>query len=66
MLHCETPNTYRAKALRCLRVANKVHDSGERVALLSLACNYMSLADYVGRRHEHRATHQSDQGPDTQ
>lgn len=40
---------YRQKALRCLRAADKVNDSGERVALLSLASNYMTLADYVGR-----------------
>jgi hypothetical protein len=40
---------YRQKALHCLRAADKVHDSSERVALLSLASNYMTLADYVGR-----------------
>jgi hypothetical protein len=42
---------YRQKALYCLRAADKIHDSGERVALLSLASNYMTLADYAGR-HE--------------
>src|SRR5262245_59302661 len=40
---------YRQKALHCLRAADKVHGSSERVALLSLASNYMTLADYVGR-----------------
>lgn len=40
---------YRQKALHCLRAADKVHDSSERVALLSLASNYMTLADYAGR-----------------
>jgi hypothetical protein len=51
---------YRQKALRCLRAADKVHDSGERVALLSLASNFMTLADYVGSREDCRAAHWGD------
>src|SRR5260370_28567223 len=53
---CEMSNleTYREKALECVRAADAVHDSGERVELLGLASVYMALADYVDRRHEDR------------
>jgi hypothetical protein len=43
--------TYREKALECVRAADEVHDSGERVELLGLASVYMALADYVDRPH---------------
>ena len=56
---------YRQKALHCLRAADKVHNSGERVALLSLASNYMTLADYVSG-HEGRTAHRDDKDHDTQ
>jgi hypothetical protein len=59
-------DAYRQKALRCLRAADKVRDSGERVALLSLASNYMRLADYVGRHEDYRAAHRDDRDHDTQ
>jgi hypothetical protein len=54
---CEMSNleTYREKALECVRAADAVHDSGERVKLLGLASVYMALADYVDRGHEHGA-----------
>jgi len=32
--------------------ADKVRDPGVRLALLSLATNYIALADYTDRRHE--------------
>jgi hypothetical protein len=41
---------YRQKALCCLHAAHTVRGSGERLALLSLAGNYMALAGYVGGR----------------
>src|SRR5260370_41619867 len=56
---------YRQKALHCLRAADKVHNSGERVALLSLASNYMTLADYVAG-HDARTAHRDDKHPCTQ
>ena len=57
--------TYRQKALHCLRAADTVHDSGERIALLSLATNYKTLADYVGRREGHRGEHRGDSSHDS-
>src|SRR5262249_4250364 len=46
---CEMSNleTYREKARECVRAADEVHNSGERVELLGLASVYMALADYV-------------------
>lgn len=41
---------YGQKALCCLHAAHTVRGSGERLALLSLAGNYMALAGYVGGR----------------
>jgi hypothetical protein len=55
---------YRQKAQHCLWAADRAHDSGERVALLSLASNYMRLADYVGRHEDYCAAHRDDR--DTQ
>jgi hypothetical protein len=54
--------TYREKALECVRAADEVHNSGERVELLGLASVYMALADYVDRGHEHGAANRDDQG----
>ena len=56
--------TYREKALECVRAADEVHDSGERVELLGLASVYMALADYVDRVHVHDTAHHAgeDQG----
>jgi hypothetical protein len=58
--------TYRQKALRCLRAADKVQDSGERAVLLSLASNYLTLADYVGGHEDYRTAHRGDRDRDTQ
>jgi hypothetical protein len=57
---------YRQKALYCLQAADKVQDSGERVVLLSLASNYMTLADYVGGHEDRRTAHLGDQDRDMQ
>jgi hypothetical protein len=57
---------YRQKALHCLRAADKVHDSSERAALLSLASNYMRLADYVGRHDRSCGNLRGYQDRDTQ
>jgi hypothetical protein len=45
----EMPNleTYREKAVKCVRAADEAHNPGERVELLGLASVYMALADYV-------------------
>ena len=56
--------TYREKALECVRAADEVHDSGERVELLGLASVYMALADYVDRQHEQGTAHSGDQNQD--
>ena len=49
--------TYREKALKCVRAADETHGSRERVELLGLASVYMALADYVDRGHEHGTAH---------
>ncbi len=53
--------TFRDKALECVRAADVVHDSGECVELLGLASVYMALADFVDHQHEHRTAHGQDQ-----
>jgi len=60
---CEMSNleTYREKAAECMRAADEVRGSGQRVELLGLASVYMALADYVDRQHEHDTAHRSDQ-----
>jgi hypothetical protein len=60
---CEMPNleTYREKALECVRAADEVHNSSERVELLGLAGVYMALADYVDREHVHDTANRDDQ-----
>jgi hypothetical protein len=65
---CEMTNleTYREKALECVRAAGVTHGSRERVELLGLASVYMALADYVDRGNEHGTTHGSDQDQDMQ
>jgi hypothetical protein len=40
---------YRKKAEECLRAAEKMCSPAERIAMLGIARNYMSLADYAGR-----------------
>jgi hypothetical protein len=53
--------TYREKALKCMRAADEMRSSGERVELLGLASVYMALADYVDRGHEQGTAHGGDQ-----
>jgi len=53
--------SYREKARECVRAADEVHNSGERVELLGLASVYMALADYVDRGHEHGTPNRNDQ-----
>lgn len=65
-LEMSNREAYRQKALHCLRAADRVRDSGERVALLSLASNYKTLADYVGGRENCSAAHRGDQNRDMQ
>jgi hypothetical protein len=43
--------TYREKARECVRAADEVHNSSERVELLGLASVYLALADYFDREH---------------
>jgi hypothetical protein len=57
--------TYRKKALECLRAADKVRIPGERAALLTVANNYMALVEYLGRRHDHGTAQGSDKDQDT-
>jgi hypothetical protein len=54
---CEMTNleTYREKALECVRAADETHGSCKRLELLGLASVYMALADYVDRGNEHDA-----------
>ena len=56
--------TYRIKALHCLRAVHRAHDPGERLTLLSLASKYMRLADYVDGRDEHTPERRSDRDQD--
>jgi hypothetical protein len=52
--------TYREKARECVRAADEVHNSSERVELLGLASVYMALSDYVDRG-QHATADRSDQ-----
>jgi hypothetical protein len=38
---------YRKKAEECLRAAEKMRDTAQRIAMLSIARNYMSSADFA-------------------
>jgi len=60
---CEMSNleTYREKALECVRAAAEVHDCGERIELLGLASVYMALSDYVDHQHVHGTAPRGDQ-----
>ncbi|HMA74344.1 MAG TPA: hypothetical protein VKP67_23070 [Xanthobacteraceae bacterium] len=53
--------TYRKKALACLEAAEKMSDPQERAAMVAVACDFMKLADHVGRRRDHKAAHRSHQ-----
>jgi hypothetical protein len=64
---CEMSNleTYHEKARECVRAADEVHNSSERVELLGLASVYMALADYVDRG-QHGTVDHGDQNQDMQ
>jgi len=53
-------DTYRRKALDCVLTADKVRDPSVRLSLLSLAIDYVSLADYADQRHESGAANRGD------
>jgi hypothetical protein len=38
-------NEFRKKAEECLRVAEKMRDRNERIAMIRTACDYIDLAD---------------------
>ena len=46
-------NEYHRKALRCVRVAERLHDPGERAKLLEIARAYLGLARHVAERHDY-------------
>ncbi len=52
--------TYRENALQCLLAAYRVRDPDLRLALLTLAINYRTLADYADRRPESGTAHSGD------
>jgi len=56
--------TYRDKAAKCIRAADEVRGSGQRVELLGLASVYMALADYVDHQHVDDTAHRGDQDQD--
>jgi hypothetical protein len=57
---------YRKKVLHCMLAADKARDPGVRLAWLSLARNYLALADYLDRQCELRTAHPGDQDQDKQ
>ena len=46
-------NKYHRKALGCVQTAERLHDPGERAALLAIARAYLGLARHVAERHGH-------------
>jgi hypothetical protein len=46
-------------AKRCLRAAERLHDSVERRKLLEVAGGYMALARHVAERHDHGTAHRT-------
>ena len=50
-------DVYREMAERCLALAEKVRDPGERKRLLEVVGGYMALTRYVAARHEHGTPH---------
>jgi hypothetical protein len=63
---CEMSNleTYREKAAKCIRAADQVRGSRQRVELLGLASVYTALADYVDREDKRDSAHRGDQNQD--
>jgi len=43
-------NKYHRKALGCVQTAERLHDPGERAALLAIARAYLGLARHVAER----------------
>jgi hypothetical protein len=56
--------TYRKKALECLRGVDKAQTPGERTALATIASSYIALVEYLGRRHDHDTAQGSDKDQD--
>ena len=50
-------DTYRRKALECVRAAEGLRDAGERNKLLCIAGLYMSLAYRIAERYERGTAH---------
>ena len=55
-----TRKEYRKKALACLRAAENMRDPAERVVMLGIARDYMSLADHIARRQDYGTGHRVD------
>jgi hypothetical protein len=53
---------YRKKAGEAVKAAEQMRDPIERTAMLRVAQDYLSLADHVGRRHEHGTVHRAASG----
>jgi hypothetical protein len=47
---------YREKAEECLRIAKRMRDPAERIKMLGIARDYMSLADHADRDDSTPAT----------
>ena len=58
--------TYRKKAVQCMRAAGQARDPAERAALLGVASNYLALVDYVVRRNERGTAHRGGRDQDMQ
>jgi hypothetical protein len=52
-------NKYHRKALGCVQTAERLHDPGERAALLAIARAYMGLARHVAERHDYASPHRT-------
>lgn len=50
-------DSYRRKALECVREAGRLRDAGERKKLLEIAGLYMSVARRIADRHERGTAH---------
>lgn len=49
--------SYRDKARCCVETAQGLSDPAERVVMLGIARDYISLADHVERRHDRNTGH---------
>jgi hypothetical protein len=50
-------NEYHHKAMRCVRMAERLRDPGERAKLLEIARAYLGLARHVAERHDYGTAH---------